>query len=318
MSIYAPSTRQELIDYCLRALGEPTIEINVDPDQVEDRFEEALQYFREFHHDASERIYLSARISPSILNLQSGTGNTFVVGEVIIGANASCKVHQLVSDNVIYVKNVTGTFVADETVTSSSAASAQLASADVVTLGSFDNKYFDIDERILSITKVLDVSSTGNSGNPFDIQYQFMLNSMPTLTSFDMGYYAQLMSYLELLNDMLNSKKPVRYKRHTNRLYIDWNWANATIGDYVVVEAFAVIDPVEFTDVYNDLWIKKYLTALIKRQWGLNLKKFVGVQLPGGVQLDGQTIYNEALMDIEKLEKECQDNFGEPIDFFLG
>lgn len=321
MSVYNPSTRQELIDFCLRKLGYPVIEINVDDDQLQDRFEDALQYYREFHQDGSEKAYLKAQITPSILNLQSGNGNSLIVGDVITGntSGASCIVYSLTSDNVVSVKNVTGTFVANENITSNkSNIVGQLSSNDFVSLGSYDNQYFDIDEKVLSVTRMLPFN-TGLTGNGvFDLQYQFYLNSMPTLTSFDLGYYAQTMSYLQTMNDLLIGQKPIRYRRHTNKLYVDWNWSTATIGNYVVVEAFVSLDPNIYTKIYSDMWFKRYLTALIKLQWGQNLIKFKGVQLPGGVILDGETTYNQALEEIEKLQIECQSTFQEPIDFFVG
>lgn len=322
MSVYKPSSREELIEFCLRQLGSPVVEINVDPDQLEDRFEEALQYYREFHHDGSERIYLKQQIEASTLNLQSGNGNVFVVGDVITGANSSatCTVHALVSDNVLSVKNTTGTFLVNEPITSSkSALTGKLANATPIVLGNFDNQYFDIDDKVISITRCLQLNSSGGGNNNlFDFQYQMMLNSMPSLMSFDIGYYTQLKTHLETINDTFVGQKPIRFRRHTNRLYLDWNWKTATIGNYIVVEAFSVIDPEEFTDVYNDMWLKKYLTALIKRQWGMNLKKFSGIQLPGGVMMNGQIIYDEAIAEIKELELEIQSTFQEPTDFFVG
>lgn len=322
MSTYKPASRQELIDYCLRQLGEPVIEINVDPDQLEDRFEEALQYYREFHGDATQRFYLSNRIEPSILNLQSGNGNVFISGDIITGSNSNavCTLHTVNSDNVIAVKNVVGTFQDGEAIVSDkSVQTGQLASANAIVLGNYDKKYFDVSDSVISITQCLQFNSGSSGMGLFDIRYQLMLNNMPTLTSLDLGYYAQLRTYLQTLNDLLVGQKPIRFNRHMNKLFIDWDWKrDITIGDYVVVEAFCVLDPEEYTDIYGDMWLKKYLTALIKRQWGTNMKKFEGMQLPGGVTMNGQQIYNEAIDEIEELRKTCQDTFQLPVDFFLG
>ena len=322
MSIYKPSSRQELIDYCLRQLGEPVLEINIDPDQIEDRVEEALQYYQEFHVDGTEQIYLSAQITASTLNLQSNNGNVFIVGDVITGSNtsATCVVHSLNTGNVVTVKNITGTFEADEPITSDkSVQTGQLASTLPVVKGSYDNKYFEIEDDILNITKALPLSSTVSGSFMFDINYQMMLNSLPTLTSLDLGYYTQLKAYLNTINDTLVGQKPIRFRRHMNRLYLDWSWSGmATIGNYVVVEAYRLLDPETYTDVYNDMWLKRYLTQLIKLQWGLNMKKFSGIQLPGGVMMNGQIIYDEAVAEIEALQKECQDTWQSPVDFFVG
>lgn len=322
MSTYKPRTREELINYCLRQLGDPVIEINLDPDQIEDRVEEALQYYREFHLDATEQIYLVSQVTASTLNLQSGNGTAFVAGDLITGqnSNAICTVTGITSDNTLSVKGVTGTFIDGEPIVSNkSSQTGILSSNSSIVLGSYDKKYFDVSENIVSITKCLQFNSGSSGMGLFDIRYQLMLNNMPTLTSLDLGYYVQLKTYLQTLNDLLVGQKQVRFKRHTNKLYIDWDWkADVTIGDYVVVEAYSILDPDVYPEVYGDMWLKKYLTALLKKQWGINMKKFEGVLLPGGVTLNGQQIYQEAVEELEELRKDCQETFQLPIDFYVG
>jgi len=146
-----------------------------------------------------------------------------------------------------------------------------------------------------------------------------MLNNIQSLTNTDIIYYSMLKTELNLINDLMTGQKPVRFNRHMNRLFIDLDWKNEVQeGDYVIVEGWSSLDPDTYTDVYNDGFLKRYCTALIKQQWGINLKKFEGVQLPGGVTLNGQIIYNEATEEIDKLKQEVQDTYQLPIDFFTG
>ena len=153
----------------------------------------------------------------------------------------------------------------------------------------------------------------------FDVRYQLMLNNIQSFTNTDIVYYSMLKTELQLINDLLTGQKPVRFNRHMNRLYIDMDWkADVNVGDYIIIEAWRTLDPDTFTDVYGDGWLKKYLTALIKLQWGSNLKKFEGVQMPGGVTLNGQVIYNEAVEELKELREEAQNTYQLPTDFFTG
>ena len=153
----------------------------------------------------------------------------------------------------------------------------------------------------------------------FDVRYQLMLNNIQSLTNTDIIYYTQLKTHFNLINDLMTGQKPVRFNRHMNRLYVDMDWrADITIGDHIIVEGFRILDPNTFTDVYNDYFLKKYATSLIKKQWGTNLKKFEGVQLPGGVVLNGQKIYDEAVEEIKQLQLDAQSIYQLPVDFFVG
>lgn len=244
-----PSTRQQLIDYCLRQLGHPVLEINVDDDQLEDRVDEAIQFYREYHFDAVEKVYLSHRIT-----------------------------------------------------------------ADDIT-----NKYIQLNDLITGVERVLPFSSTTRGIDLFDVRYQILLNDLYSIQSSDLIYYTQVKTQLNLINDLLVGQKPVRFNRHQNRLFIDMSWGtDVQVDDYIVVECYRVLDPNTFTDVYNDMYLKMYTTALFKKQWGTNLKKFEGVQLPGGVTLNGQKIYDEAVQELEDIRKSVQTDFQLPVDFFVG
>ena len=317
----SPSTRQELIDYCLRALGHPVIEINVDDDQLEDRVDEAFQYYRDFHYDAVESVYLKEQITASTLQIVGMNAGNFSIGEKITGSSsgATTFVHAAFAANKVYTKTTTGTFTAGETITG--AVSGTSAVVTSMTLGNFDNKYVTLNDSVLSVVRTLPLSSRSNSISFFDAKYQLMLNNIKSLTNTDIQYFTMLKMHINLINDLMTGQKPVRFNRHMNRLYIDLTWGDGgdlAIGDYIIIEAYRTLDPDTYTDVYNDGFLKRYSTALIKRQWGVNLKKFEGVQLPGGVTLNGQKIFDEAMEEITALKQEAQDTYQLPVDFFTG
>lgn len=244
-----PNSRQGLIDYCLRRLGHPVIEINIDEDQVEDRIDDAFQFYREYHYDAVERVYLK---------------------------------YQITSEDMT-------------------------------------NRYIPLNDNIVGVDRILPFSNRSTGINIFDVRYQILINDLYSLMSTDLIYYSQVKTQIELINQLLVGVKPVRFNRHMNRLYIDMDWeADVDVGSFIIVECFRILDPDTFTDVYNDRFLKQYATALIKKQWGENMKKFQGVQLPGGVLLNGQQIFDEAVEELTRLEQEMQSRFELPPDMFVG
>jgi len=316
-----PATRQGLIDYCLRALGHPVIEINIDDDQLEDRVDEAFQFYRDYHYDAVEAVYLKEQITASTLQIVGMNAGSFSIGEKITGASsgATTFVHAAFAANKTYTKNTTGTFTAGETITG--AVSGTTAVVTSMTLGNFDNKYITLNDSVLSVVRTLPLSSRSNSISFFDAKYQLLLNNIQSLTNTDIQYFTMLKMHINLINDLMTGQKPVRFNRHMNRLHIDLTWGDGgdlAIGDYIIIEAYRMLDPDTYTDVYNDGYLKRYTTALIKRQWGINLKKFEGVLLPGGVTLNGQKIFDEAMDEITILKQEAQDTYQLPVDFFTG
>ena len=249
----APNSRATLIDYCKRRLGEPVIEVNVDEDQLEDRVDEALQYYQEYHSDATTRTYLK---------------------------------HLVTSTDV-------------------------------------SNEYIPISSDIIFISKMFPLTSSFNtSRNFFDIKYQMMLNDIADLMNFagDLAYYEQMQQYLSLLDMKLNGHPQVQFSRRQNRLYIFGDFVDKDIkaGDYIVAEVYTIIDPTTHTSVFNDMFVKEYTTALIKQQWGMNLIKFEGMQLPGGVVLNGRQLYDDATSEIETLRQRIRDEHELPADFFVG
>jgi hypothetical protein len=228
-------------------------------------------------------------------------------------------VHANVSANRVNVKNTAGTFTPGETIVGSSSGTS--ATLSTITLGNFDNKYVTLNDSVLSVVRTLPLSSRSNSISFFDAKYQLMLNNIQSLTNTDIQYFTMLKMHINLINDLMTGQKPVRFNRHMNRLHIDLTWGDGgdlAIGDYIIIEAYRMLDPDTFTDVYNDGYLKRYTTALIKRQWGINLKKFEGVQLPGGVTLNGQKIFDEAMEEIKELKDEVRSTYELPVDFFTG
>jgi hypothetical protein len=317
----SPSSRQNLIDYCLRSLGHPVLEINVDDDQLEDRVDEAIQFYRDFHYDAVEAVYLKEEITASLIQITGVNAASFSIGEKITGSTsgATTFVHANVSANRVNVKNTAGTFTPGETIVGSSSGTS--ATLSTITLGNFDNKYVTLNDSVLSVVRTLPLSSRSNSISFFDAKYQLMLNNIQSLTNTDIQYFTMLKMHINLINDLMTGQKPIRFNRHMNRLHIDLTWGDGgdlAIGDYIIIEAYRSLDPDTYTDVYNDGFLKRYTTALIKRQWGINLKKFEGVQLPGGVTLNGQKIFDEAMEEITELKAEVKSTYELPVDFFTG
>jgi hypothetical protein len=245
----AVTTRIGLIEYCLRALGEPVVEINIDEQQVEDRVDEAIEYFRQYHFDGIEKVYLK---------------------------------HNITQQNI-------------------------------------DDKYIEVPDLIYGITKVYPVASgTSTSKSIFDLQYQLRLNDLYDLTSTSVMYYTQVMSHLALLDLTLNGHPLYRFNRLSNKLYIDTVWSEKMqVGNYLLVECYRAMDPTTAPRMYGESWIKHYTTALIKKQWAVNLKKFSGMQLPGGVSIDGPALYAEAVQEIKDLEDEMM-NKSAPLEWFMG
>lgn len=247
-----PTSRQTLIDWCKRRLGDPVIEINVDDDQLEDRVDEALQYYQEFHSDATYRAYLK---------------------------------HQITADDVA-------------------------------------NESVPVSSNVLFVSRVFNLVDNTSARNFFDIKYQMHLNDIADLHSYigDLAYYEQMQQYLSLLDMRLNGSVQSSFSRKQNRihLYGDWGDGDLKVGDYIVAETYQLIDPSTYASVYNDMWLKEYTTALIKQQWGANLIKFEGMQLPGGVMLNGRQLFDDATADIERLREKIRMDHELPPDFFVG
>jgi hypothetical protein len=320
-----PNSRATLISYCKRELGHPVIEINVDDDQVDDRIDEALQFYQEYHHDAIEKVYLKHKIIGTTLVLSTAVAGNFTDGETITGgtSGATGTVHEnSTGSNLIYagLGDVNVPFVAAETVTGGNSATSATISS--ITKGDIEDGYVAIPELVTNVVRVFPINDTQTSSiNMFDVKYQMHLNDM-----FSLGYMGSLLEYemtkqwLSLLDMVIStSDKHIDFARHRNGLRIDMDWKNEVqIDDYLIFECYRILDPDTYTDVYNDYFLKKYSTALIKRQWGQNLIKFEGMTMPGGVTFNGRQFYDDAVADLEKLTEEARLNWEMPVDFMTG
>ena len=268
-----PNSKDTFKQNIKRALGAPVLEINVDDDQMDDRVDEALQYFREYHYDGSVKTYLK---------------------------------HQLTEEELTAWKT-------NETHNAATTGTQNIANQ---TYGEGQN-YITLPEHVLSVINLFPFSS-GVKSNMFDLQYQLRLNDLWDLTSTSILYYSQVQSHLTMMNNMLVGQIPIRFNMHSNRLYIDYNADKLTAGEFIIIECYRKLDPTDMTDIYNDMWLKKYATAKVKYQWGENLSKFQGIQLPGGVTLDAQQIKQEAQEEIQRLEEESRLNFEMPVMDMIG
>lgn len=322
----ATTSRDQLKQYCLRALGAPVLEINVDDDQLEDRIDEALEYWRQYHNEGIEKVYLKHRINNSTLTLTSNNAEAFPLASKIRGsqsnatATVAIQTNKQSQGNELIIRYTDGSFIAGETIVSETnpPISGTLAATNFFTAGETDLKYIQLPDIVYGVTRILPFAGTQTSKSMFDIQYQLRLNDLYDLASTSIIYYKQVMGHLALLDLELNGRPMFRFNRMQSRVFPDINWeADIAPGDYIVLECYRALDPTSFTRVWNESWLKHYTTALFKKQWGVNLKKFAGIQLPGGVSLDGQSLYDEAVGEIKELEDDLVSKQA-PLEFFLG
>lgn len=263
-----PSSRQELIDYCLRRLGAPVLEINVDEDQIDDLVDDALQYFQERHFDGVERMFLKYKITQADLDRAKAKGT-----------------------NGVGIVTTTGT-------------STNISGYGSITSSFYETSNFiQIPDSVIGIERVFKFDTSDISGGMFSIKYQLFLNDLYYFNSVELLQYSMVKSYLEDIDFLLKTDKQVRFNKRQNRLYLDIDWKAKVNETFFVIDCYRILDPNEFTKVYNDSFLKKYLTSLIKKQWGQNLIKFRGVRLPGGIELNGREIYEDAERELEQLKQ---------------
>ena len=316
-----PNTRQKLIDYCLRALGHPVIEINVDDDQLEDRVDEAIQYYQEYHGDAVCRNLRKHKVTNSSLTVESSAG--FSIGQTITGGTSGAKAAIASIPNSTTIRydnvNVTGTAFTAETITSDDSTSTTVSA---VTKGDIELGYIEVPNsaNILSINNVFNVSNT-HTTSIFSVDYQIHLNDIFDLSAAHGGIvnYEMTKQYLSLIDRNINGMyEMIEWSRHKNRVSFHSDTLSKLLNQFVILDGYEAINPETYTDVYNDAFLKKYTTALFKRQWGLNLIKFEGVVLPGGVTLNGRQIFDDAKEEIQQLEETMQLKHEMPPLDFIG
>ena len=267
-----PSSKSTLKSYCLRSLGFGVIDINVSDDQVDDRLDEALQYFAHYHYDGIEKMYLKYQVTAADI-ARAKTNDT-----------------------------TTATDNADNSVTASFGEA---------------KGFIPMPSSIVSVLQIFPFDNTATN-NMFDIRYQLRLNDLYDFSSTSIVHYEMTMQHLDFLSHILVGEKPIRFNEHQNRLYIDMDWENdISEGEYLIIECYRKIDPNTYTDMYDDIYLKRYATALIKRQWGANLSKFSGVQLLGGVEMNGTEIFSQATEEIKDIEDKMF-LLEPPIDMYKG
>lgn len=320
-----PTTRNEFKEYCLRKLGKPVIEVNVDDDQVEDRIDEAIKYYWDYHFDGTERLYYKYMIQDSdrrdavkeITIVSGGTGysnsDTVVItantsDSTGIGATATLTTNSSGGIVSVSIANNGAMYTLDPTVTVTTSTGS---GAD---LRGYKGGYIKMPENVIGVTGIFPIGDPTLSVNDiFNIRYQIALNDLYTLTSVQLTPYYMAMEHLALIQQLLVGQQPVRFNRHTDKLYIDTDWGKLPTGRFILIECYRVIDPNEYTDAWGDRWLSRYATALIKKQWGVNLKKYSGMQLPGGIQFNGQQIYDEAAEELSKLEADMINSYSLPV-----
>lgn len=316
-----PTSRATLIDYCKRRLGFPVIDINVDDDQVEDRIDDALQFYQDYHYDAVQKVYLKHKVSTDDVNREY-IDMTQASGVATVTSGSATVTGQGTNFAAEFVAGVTDITINGETKKVLSITDKGLMTMNSVYSSTANGVPITVEQAadsIIGVTRIFPLSSTNATVNMFDLRYQLRLHELYDFTSTSYVNFVLTQQHLRTLDMLFSGEQPVRFNRHQNRLYIDFQWGTDILaGEYLVIEAYKIIDPNSYTDVYNDRWVKMYSTALIKKQWGMNLKKFGGIQLPGGVQLNGQQIYDEADAEIQKLEQEMQDKYELPAEFILG
>ena len=245
----AIGSRQGFKDYILRRLGYPVIDINVDDEQVEERIDDALLKFRDYHYDGTQHLYLPY----------------------------------------------------------------------AVTQPDIDNRYVTLPENIIGVTRIFDVNDSYGAMNLFNIRYQLHLNELFNISSVSVTPYVVAMRHIEFLEEVFVGKKPIRFNRHMDRLYVDMNWNDdLKVGQYIIIDCYKTVDPEEFPDVWDDPWLKEYATQLVKRQWGEHLKLYEGMNLPGGITFNGQKIWEEANTKVEELEQRVINDYSLPVTDMIG
>lgn len=267
-----PSSRAELKEYCLKQLGKPVLEINVDDDQIDNLIDDAIQYYHERHYDGIDRVFLKHKLTPAVKSTieQPGPVGSATTSATVVGAGLT---------SLTYVEGV---------------------------------NYLPLPDSIIGVNSILKINSSTVSDGLFNIKYQLFLNDVYYYGALDLLNYAMVKRYLEDLDFLLNPHAQIRFNKKNHKLYLDIDWSEVGENEYVIIDCYRIVDPSDAPKLYNDWWLKKYLTALIKKQWGQNMIKFQGVLLPGGVQLNGRQIYDDGVQEVEKLEQQLKDEYELP------
>jgi len=287
-----PSSRQELIDYCKRQLGYPVLEINVADEQIEDLVDDTIQLFNERHFDGVEKVFLKYQLTQD--DIDRGKARP-------PGASGQSQVG----------------------IASTSATTSIVGSATTFTYYENSN-YLQVPPDVIGIEKVFQFNDTAGGGM-WDVKYQFFLNDIFGLwggitaaSGYDMLSYSMTMSYLETMNFLMNTHKHIRFNQRQDRLYLDIDYSTVSTGDFLIIECYRAMNGTDYTRIWNDSFIKPYLTSLIKRQWGQNMMKFQGVKLPGGIELNGRQMYEDAEKELEVIREKMSSTYELPPMDMIG
>jgi len=243
------TSREKFKEYILRRLGAPVIDINVDDEQIEDRIDDALLKYRDYHFDGMQHVYYPY----------------------------------------------------------------QLTQTDIT------NQYVTLPEDFVGVTRIFDINDSYGAMNLFNIRYQLHLNELFNISSVSVTPYVVAMRHIEFLEEVFVGKKPIRYNRNTDKLYIDMNWGDDTVaGQFIMIDGYREVNPEENPDVWDEPWLRQYATQLVKRQWGEHLKLYEGMNLPGGITFNGQKIWDEANEEIQKLEDTVINDYSLPVTDMIG
>jgi len=272
-----PASRTDLINYCKRQLGAPVLEINVADEQIDDLVDDALQLFHERDYDGSIQTFLKYKITQADIDRGRARGGSSTAGIVTTSATST-------------IDGQSVTFNFEE-----------------------NSNYLQVPPQVIGITKIFRFDGTNTvTNNMFSVKYQMFLNDIYYFGSTEILTYAMTKRYLEDMDFALNTEKQIRFNMRQDRLYLDIDWGSMNVDDYLIIDCYRLIDPNDFTRVYNDSFLKRYLTALIKRQWGQNLIKFQGVKLPGGIELNGRQIYDDAEKELDKIQEQMSNTYELP------
>lgn len=330
-----PNSRQDFALNCLRRLGAPVIEVNLDQDQIDDRIDEALQYFWDYHFDGAEKLYYKHQVtlnnSPQnlseVLVVNGGVGysNTdtvtiyqqpqYVPGQIFtlnLTTDQNGSIVSIPTANLYTYSANTSGYYADPAYT------INTSSGSGATLNPLKGGYIRLPDNVIGAVNIFPIGQALNTNNLFNIRYQIALNDLYTLTSVSMVPYYMALQHIQFLEMLLVGQQPLRYNRHKQLCYIDMDWTIVNSGDFIIVEAYQIVDPNVYSSVWSDRWLLRYAACLMKQNWGTNLKKFGNMQLPGGLSFNGQQIYDEATQERSELEQEMVFSYSLPVTDMIG
>jgi hypothetical protein len=324
MALVQLNSFDTLAQYCLQKLGAPVIDIHIADEQIANRISDAFQFFREFHGDATDRMFLKHQVTDNQITVPSAT--SFKLGETVTGSVSGTTAQiTAISQGLLQVNTPAGSgFVASEQITGGESGANGVIGT--YTTGDIDNGFIPVGPGVVSVVNVFPIAGGATSNSQFSAAYQIKVNdiynfqsSQGSLATSGLAYYEETKEYLNTMDSVLVGQQIFRYNPKMGRLYIDFDWRNNLApGDFILADCYGIVDEEVYQMIWDDRMLKKLATAYLKEQWGNNLKLYGGVQLPGGITVQGQQIYDEAVAEIEKIEDQIRDIYQEPVGFLVG